>query len=339
MNVAPMILRFCLRIGDAGQPVEEQRRGVDEDQRQLQPLEALADLRRFVQPQHAVVDEDAGQLVADRAVNDAAPRPSSRRRRSARRRRARRPPARGSAPSPPRQTTPSSSRRCSRRRRTRSCAGSRGRSRCARLRDGTAARRAARSASAIAATGALALVATTENPAGAAATKSPWLAQTRISAGTSAKSAARSRRRRRRVTVAWPNSRCGAGATGRRACAPSAACRSRCRAPGVPSSNSAGSHVGAPASDTLFGPPDRMMPDRLARANLLGRRVRRPDLRVDRQLAQAPRDELGVLRPEIENDDGLMAHGNQKEAYAQPPLPVRHARRRESSAGRGHVRQ
>ncbi len=36
----------------------------------MKPLESLADLRRFVEPQHAVVDEDAGQLVADRAVND-----------------------------------------------------------------------------------------------------------------------------------------------------------------------------------------------------------------------------------------------------------------------------
>ena len=91
MNVAPMIFRFCLGIGDAGQPVEKQRRGVDEHQRQLQPLEALANLRRFVEPQHAVVDEDAGQLVADRAMNDAARRPSNRRRRSARRRRGRSP--------------------------------------------------------------------------------------------------------------------------------------------------------------------------------------------------------------------------------------------------------
>src|SRR5258705_3222482 len=46
----------------------------------------------------------------------------------------------------------------------------------------------------------------------------------------------------------------------------------------------------------------------MARANLLGRDVGRPDLRVDRQLAEAPSDELCVLRPEVENDDGLMAH-------------------------------
>ena len=29
---------------------------------------------------------------------------------------------------------------------------------------------------------------------------------------------------------------------------------------GLPRSNSAGSHIGAPASETLLGPPDRMMP-------------------------------------------------------------------------------
>ena len=65
-----MILRFCLGIDDARQPIQKERRGVDEDERQLQPLVTRADLRRFVQAQDAVVHEDAGQLVADRAVND-----------------------------------------------------------------------------------------------------------------------------------------------------------------------------------------------------------------------------------------------------------------------------
>ena len=41
----------------------------------------------------------------------------------------------------------------------------------------------------------------------------------------------------------------------------------------------------------------------------LERRVEGHDLGVDRQLAQAARDELGVLGPEIEDDDGLMRHG------------------------------
>src|SRR6478672_9192496 len=79
----------------------------------------------------------------------------------------------------------------------------------------------------MAATGALALVAITSKPAGAEATKSPWLAQTRISCGIPSKIAAAvatepdppafvpSALRRGKpapiVTVAWPNSRCGAG--------------------------------------------------------------------------------------------------------------------------------
>ena len=57
MNVRPMILRFCSRIRDAHQLVEEQVRGVDEHQRQPQALEAPRDLFRFVLTHHAVVDE------------------------------------------------------------------------------------------------------------------------------------------------------------------------------------------------------------------------------------------------------------------------------------------
>ena len=42
---------------------------------------------------------------------------------------------------------------------------------------------------------------------------------------------------------------------------------------------------------------------RLTRPDALRRRVGRPDLRVHRQLAQSPGDELGVLRAEIEDQD------------------------------------
>ena len=64
----------------------------------------------------------------------------------------------------------------------------------------------------MAATGAFGLVAEMLKPGGGAATKSPWLAHTRSSVGTSVNrtvagpSAAT-------VTVAVPNSRCEAGAT------------------------------------------------------------------------------------------------------------------------------
>src|SRR4029453_16309039 len=63
-------LALGLRVGDVRQALEEQLRGVREDERQLQALESLANLRRLVQPQHAVVDEDARQLVADGAMNE-----------------------------------------------------------------------------------------------------------------------------------------------------------------------------------------------------------------------------------------------------------------------------
>ena len=63
-----------------------------------------------------------------------------------------------------------------------------------------------------------------------------------------------------------------------------------------------------------LGPARQDDADRLARANRFERRVRRPHFRVHRQLAQSPRDQLRVLRTEIQNDDGLMGHGrNQKD--------------------------
>ena len=64
-----MILRF--RSGSV-MPARRSRNscdGVDEDERQLQALEAPLDLVRFVEPHDAVVDEDARQPVADRSVN------------------------------------------------------------------------------------------------------------------------------------------------------------------------------------------------------------------------------------------------------------------------------
>ena len=51
-----------------------------------------------------------------------------------------------------------------------------------------------------------------------------------------------------------------------------------------------------------------MMPAGFRARIFVERRVERQDLRVDRQLAQTARDQLRVLRPEIENDDGLMGH-------------------------------
>ena len=71
-------------------------------------------------------------------------------------------------------------------------------------------------------------------------------------------------------------------------------------------SNTFGSHFGASCSTRSLGPPDRIKPDRLPRANDVDRGVERQDLRVHRQLAQAARDELRELRAEVENEDALM---------------------------------
>ncbi len=62
-------LAFLFRIDDAREPLEKQRGRVHEHERQAQTLVALADLRRLVEAKHAVVDEDAGQLAADGAMD------------------------------------------------------------------------------------------------------------------------------------------------------------------------------------------------------------------------------------------------------------------------------
>ena len=63
-------LALALGVGHAGQAVEEQPDGVDEHERQLQPLEPPPNLLRFVEPHDAVVDEDARQPVADGAMDE-----------------------------------------------------------------------------------------------------------------------------------------------------------------------------------------------------------------------------------------------------------------------------
>ena len=86
MNSSPIRRRFSSGLGDAVEAGEEALGGVDVDERHVEMLaERLHDLCRLVLAQEAVVDEDAGQLVADRAGGRAAPRPPSRRRPRARR--------------------------------------------------------------------------------------------------------------------------------------------------------------------------------------------------------------------------------------------------------------
>ena len=71
MNSSPMMRRFSSGSVDALEPREEAVGGVDVHERDVEvPLEGLDDLRRLVLPHQPVVDEDAGQLVADRLVDE-----------------------------------------------------------------------------------------------------------------------------------------------------------------------------------------------------------------------------------------------------------------------------
>ena len=64
-------LALALGLGDAAQLVQEARLGVDGDERDLEGVaEGGDDLLALVLAHQAVVDEDAGELVADRAVHE-----------------------------------------------------------------------------------------------------------------------------------------------------------------------------------------------------------------------------------------------------------------------------
>ena len=269
MNVAPMILRFFSGSVTPASRSRNRSRRVDEHRAAgCSRSKRVADLRRFVQPQQAVVDEDAGQPIADRPVHqqrrdrrvDAAA--------TGRRRRARRRPARGSAPtlsstndaivqSPVQPQTPNAKLR----RISMPLLG---------VRDFGMEQQPVELPRRTLPSPRPARWPTSRrprSPGGAAATKSPWLAQTR--------SSRRHRREQRRAVGSIVTSRVPELAVRRRrhlrrrARASSAACRSRCRASACRARSTPGSQCGAPGSETLFGPPDRMMPDRLPRARSL----------------------------------------------------------------------
>ena len=278
-------------------------------QRQLQPLEALADLRRFVQPQHAVVDEDARQPVADRAVDDE----RRDRRVDAAAQRADDPPVADLRADP--------RRRLFDKRRHRPVAGA----------AADAVREVAQDLEAALGVHDFRVEQQRVEPR-ARRPPSPRPARWRSSRRPRSRPA-----RRRRSRRGWPR-RESRPARRRRAAARSpiarrsidgrmaelALRRRRDRAAervrhqlhavadaehrACPRSNSAGIALRRARVRHALRTARQDDAGRLARANLVGRRVRRPDLRVDRQLAQTPRDELRVLRSEIENDDGLMAH-------------------------------
>ena len=64
-----MMRRFCSGSVDAGEQRQVAFFGLHVDQVDVELVaEDVHDLLGLVEPQHAVVDEDAGQLIADRAV-------------------------------------------------------------------------------------------------------------------------------------------------------------------------------------------------------------------------------------------------------------------------------
>ena len=81
---------------------------------------------------------------------------------------------------------------------------------------------------------------------------------------------------------------------------------------GTPCDHTAAGARGVSPSVTLLGPPDRMMP---LGANVPHERVvdvERMDLAVDVRLAQAARDELRVLRAEVEDEDAGVRSGGHR---------------------------
>ena len=156
--------------------------------------------------------------------------------------------------------------------------------------------------------------AVTRAPSGGASTESRWLIQTVCSSGRPAASAPR-----RRASAVLPNSRRRCARRGRRGPAPSAACRSRCRAPG----RRARRAPGRPAAR----PRRRPRPARRrgharpgsSRADRVGRSRVRDELRVDARLADAAGDQLRVLAAEVDDEHGpLLRSGSGEPGTAAP---------------------
>ncbi len=200
---------LLLRIVDAGEPLEETLGGVDCDHVEMQHVAKRGDdVLRFVLAQQPRIDEHAGQLLADRARNQALRRRPNRRRRRARRSRSRCRRARGSLRSRARRTIPSPNRPRASQRRAGSSRSAPCRIRCGRPPDGTARRRCgargrpsprSRNAPCERALG---------TPAAARRRVSPCDIQTRLRAETPAKNGLSGRSS---SSVAGPNSRCASG--------------------------------------------------------------------------------------------------------------------------------
>ena len=179
MNSLPMVLRFCSGSVTPSSAPRKCVRGVDVHQRDVVvAAEQIDDGLAFVQPQQAVIDEHAGELVADRLVDqhggdrgiDAAGQPADH-------------PALADlladfldrlvlegAHGP---VAAAAARSCAR-----NCAGARRPAACASPRDGTGWRRTCASRRRSSRSAHSAEVPTTRKPSGSRVTRSPWLIQT-----------------------------------------------------------------------------------------------------------------------------------------------------------------
>ena len=87
---------------------------------------------------------------------------------------------------------------------------------------------------------------------------------------------------------------------------------------GTPSSYTIGSMAGAPGTWTLLGPPLKITPVGRRAASSSAVIVCGHDLAVDVGLAHPPGDELGVLRPEVDDQDRLDARWASRHGLSGP---------------------
>ena len=81
---------------------------------------------------------------------------------------------------------------------------------------------------------------------------------------------------------------------------------------GTPRASTPSGHRGASGSRTLAGPPRENQPGGPSGRQLVDRGVKREDLGIEIELAQPTGDQLGVLRSEVEHEQGLMGHAGDR---------------------------
>ncbi len=289
---------LLLRVGHAGQLGQEAVLRLDVHERHVEVLaEGLDHLVRLALAQEPVVDEDAGQLVADGAVDE--------------QRGDRRVDAAGEAAHhalvadlaadaldlllDDRQRRP----------RGRGVAGPeeevlqqvRAARACARTSGWNCTAYSPRSGASMAATGVAEVEAVTVNPAGARVTESLWLIQQVVTSGRSWKSSPPTSSRAVLPNSARPVRATSPPSAGRHGL--HAVADAQHRDPELEHARVEARRAGLVDGRRAAGEDQ---PLRVASAQLLERRVVRQELGVHAALAHAPGDELGVLRPEVEHD-------------------------------------